>query len=283
MFCALFGISKQAYYKKIKTDRKKTQIQERVKKSVLELRRQLPGSGGRKLHYLLKNKGVDIGRDLLFSWLRSQGLLIYKKKRYTVTTNSKHWMRKYPNIIKGLTINRPEQVWVADITYLDTAEDGNAYLHLITDAYSKQIMGYELCNNMEAASTLKALEMAVKGRKYKNQPLIHHSDRGLQYCSKLYIDYLTENNIAISMTENGSPYDNAVAERVNGILKDEFGLAEQLANHREALLQVNESIQTYNFLRPHWSCYMLTPDQMHQQEFIKIRTYKKTQTTMVDV
>jgi putative transposase len=283
MFCALFGISKQAYYKKIKVDRKRVQVREDAKKSVLELRRQLPGSGTRKLHYLLKNKGISVGRDQLFCWLRSQGLLIYKKRRYTITTNSKHWMRKYPNIIKDLTINRPEQVWVADITYLDTAEDGNIYLHLVTDAYSKQIMGYELCNNMEAASTLKALEMAVNSRKYKELPLIHHSDRGLQYCSKLYIDCLIKNNITISMTENGSPYDNAVAERVNGILKDEFGLAEQLDNYREALLQVKESIHSYNFLRPHLSCYMLTPDQMHQQETIKIKTYKKTQTSLVDV
>ena len=283
MFCALFGISKQAYYKKIKLDRKRTQVHEEAKKSVLELRRQLPGSGTRKLHYLLKNKGISIGRDQLFCWLRSQGLLIYKKRRYTVTTNSKHWMRKHPNIIKCLAINRPELVWVADITYIDTAEDANVYLHLVTDTYSKQIMGYELCNNMEAASTLKALEMAVKSRKYKNLPLIHHSDRGLQYCSKLYIDCLVKNNITVSMTETGSPYDNAVAERVNGILKDEFGLAEQLVNHREALLQVKESIYAYNFLRPHLSCHMLTPDQMHQQQTIKIKTYKKTQTSLVDV
>ena len=270
MFCALFGVSKQAYYKKIKVDRKKAQVCEDAKKSVLELRRQLPGSGTRKLHYLLKNKGISIGRDQLFCWLRAQGLLIYKKRRYTITTNSKHWMRKYPNIIKDITISRPEQVWVADITYLDTAEDGNVYLHLVTDAYSKQIMGYELCNNMEAASTLKALEMAVKSRRYKDLPLVHHSDRGLQYCSKLYIDCLVKNNIIVSMTENGSPYDNAVAERVNGILKDEFGLAELLDNYREALIQVNESIYAYNVLRPHLSCCMLTPDQMHQQDTINI-------------
>lgn len=283
MFCALFGISKQAYYKKIKADKKGMQVHEEAKKSVLELRRQLPKLGTRKLHYVLKSKGISIGRDHLFSWLRLQGLLVYKKRRYTVTTNSKHWMRKYPNIIKVLTVSRPEQLWVADITYLDTAEEGNAYLHLVTDAYSKQIMGYELCNNMEAASTLKALEMAVKSRKYKNLPLIHHSDRGLQYCSKLYIDYLIKNNITISMTENGSPYDNAVAERLNGILKDEFGLAERFSNHTEALLQVKESIHAYNFLRPHLSCHMLTPDQMHQQESIKIKTYKKTQTSLVGV
>ena len=283
MFCALFGFSKQAYYKKIKADKQKKQASEAAQRSMLELRTKMPRLGTRKLHHLLKSNGISIGRDKLFCWLRSQGLLVYKKKRYTITTNSKHWMRKYPNLIKGLVIDRPEQVWVADITYLDTAENGNAYLHLVTDAYSKQIMGYELSNNMEAASTLQALEMAVKIRKYKYRPLIHHSDRGLQYCSKLYIDYLVKNNITISMTENGSPYDNAVAERVNGILKDEFGLSDQLDNHNEALLQVKESIFAYNFLRPHLSCGMLTPDKMHQQETIKIKTYKKAQTSLVDV
>lgn len=283
MFCALFGISKQAYYKKIKADKKKHLVNESAKRSVLELRRRMPRLGTRKLHHLLKSKGISIGRDQLFSWLREDGLLVYKKKRYTVTTNSKHWMRKYPNLIKGLVIKRPEQLWVADITYLDTADDGNIYLHLVTDAYSKQIMGYELCSNMEASSTLKALKMAVKGRIYRNLQLIHHSDRGLQYCSKLYTDYLADNNISISMTENGSPYDNAVAERVNGILKDEFGLAEQLDNQDEASLQVKESIYAYNFLRPHLSCQMLTPEQMHRQKNIKIKTYKKAQTSLVDV
>lgn len=283
MFCALFGISKQAYYKKIKADKKNHQTHEAAKRSVLDLRKLMPRLGTRKLHYLLKSNGISIGRDQLFCWLRAEGLLVYKKKRYTVTTNSKHWMRKYPNRIKGLTINRPEQLWVADITYLDTAEDGNIYLHLVTDAYSKQIMGYELCDNMEATSTLKALKMAIKGRSYPDLSLIHHSDRGLQYCSKLYTHFLVENDITISMTENGSPYDNAVAERVNGILKDEFGLSEQPRNHGEALLQVKESIYAYNTLRPHLSCEMLTPEQMHGQKNIKIITYKKAQTSLVDV
>lgn len=283
MFCVLFGISKQAYYKKIKADIQKHQVNESARRSALEWRRRMPRLGTRKLHYLLKSNGISIGRDQLFCWLRAEGLLVYKKKRYTVTTNSKHWMRKYPNLIKDLVINRPEQLWVADITYLETAEDGNIYLHLVTDAYSKQIMGYELCDNIEADSTLKAVKMAVKGRSYPNQSLIHHSDRGLQYCSKLYTGYLTENNINISMTENGSPYDNAVAERVNGILKDEFGLSEQLDGLSEALLQVKESVYAYNFLRPHLSCQMLTPEQMHGQKSIEIKTYKKAQTSLVDV
>lgn len=193
-------------------------------------------------------------------------------------------MKKYPNLIKDIELSRPEQLWVADITYIDTIEEGNAYLHLITDAYFKQIMGYELCSNMEASSTLKALQMAVKNRQYKELSLIYHSDRGLQYCSKLYTDYLKENNITISMTANSDPYENAIAERVNGILKDEFGLAERLNNIKEAIQQTRQSISIYNNLRPHVSCSMLTPVQMHQQREVKPKRYnKKAQTSLIDV
>jgi transposase InsO family protein len=242
----------------------------------------MPRLGARKLHHVLKHE-LGMGRDKLFSLLRNYGLLICRKRRYTATTNSRHWMRKYPNLVKGIELSRPEQIWVADITYIDTSEDGHGYLHLVTDAYSKQVMGYELCNNMEASSTLKALTMAINNRKY-NGPLIHHSDRGLQYCSKLYTDYLKQHNIAISMTENGDPYENAIAERMNGILKDEFGLAEELNNIEQAGHQAQQSIQIYNTIRPHLSCHMLTPVQMHQQCKLKLPSYnKKAQTSLVDV
>jgi putative transposase len=253
-----------------------------MKEAVLSIRRQMPRLGTRKLHFLLKPGNAMIGRDRLFELLRAEGMLITKRKNYTVTTDSKHWMRKYPNQIKELVLNRPEQLWVADITYIDTV-DGNAYLHLITDAYSKQIMGYELCSNMEAFSTVKALTMALTNRQYKDQLLIHHSDRGLQYCSRVYIDTLMRNNITISMTESGSPYDNAVAERINGILKDEFGLGEKLNGLEEAKVHTEQSINIYNLLRPHLSCQMLTPKQMHKQQNIKVKTYKKTSNTLIGV
>lgn len=201
-------------------------------------------------------------------------MLINRKRKYTVTTNSKHWLRKYPNIARDICLQRPEQLWVADITYIDTL-DGNAYLHLITDAYSKQIMGYELCDNMEAVSTLKALKMALGKRRYKTSELIHHSDRGLQYCSKIYTDCLKENKITISMTENADPYENAVAERVNGILKDEFGLYGKFENILQARELTSQSVEIYNQLRPHLSCSMLTPNQMHQQDKIKLIAFKK--------
>ena len=141
--------------------------------------------------------------------------------------------------------------------------------------YSKKVMGYELCDNMEAASTLKALKMALRNRKYPQSELMHHSDRGLQYCSKLYTDYLNKNRIIISMTENGDPYENAIAERMNGILKDEFGLGERMEDIQQAQRLTQQSIDAYNQLRPHLSCHYLTPEQMHNQQKIRMRTWKK--------
>jgi putative transposase len=275
MFCALFGLSKQAYYKGLSQSRLNEQEALRLRQSVLAALRQLmPRLGTRKLHYLLcKNPETGIGRDRLFSFLRREGLLVGRKRRYTVTTNSKHWLRKYPNLAKGMELVRPEQLWVADITYLDMIE-GHAYLHLVTDAYSKRIMGYELCGDMRAESTLKALRMALGNRKY-NLPLTHHSDRGLQYCSGIYTERLIKDGITISMTENGDPYENAIAERVNGILKDEFGLSDKFEDLEIARKTVHQSIDIYNDLRPHHTCQMLTPKQMHRQDQISLISYKR--------
>lgn len=284
LFCSLFGYTKQAYYKCSTGSRHRYIQEQQAKEAVLQIRRQMPRIGTRKLHFMLKTQfkesKIKVGRDKLFTLLGKEGLLIIKRKKYTVTTNSKHWMHKYPNLIKTLRLHRPEQLWVADITYLETI-DGNSYLHLITDAYSKQIMGYELCNDMEASSTLKALQMAIRNRRYLQEPLIHHSDRGLQYCSKLYVNHLLKGSIQISMTENGDPYENAVAERMNGILKDEFGLGEKMNDLQEAVHQTKQSIETYNHLRPHLSCQYLTPLQMHQQRTITIKTWKKKTSKVV--
>jgi putative transposase len=278
MFCSLFGYTKQAYYKHRTGSEHRQKQDMEVRHSVLQLRRHMPRVGTRKLHYMLHAQPHDdhlkIGRDRLFTLLRHEGLLITKMRRYTVTTNSKHWLRKYPDLIKDLHIHRPEQVWVADITYLDTMGT-HSFLHLITDAYSKKVMGYELSDNMEAISTLKALKMAIAGRQYPDLPLIHHSDRGLQYCSKVYIQYLQKNNVTPSMTENGDPYENAIAERMNGILKDEFGLGERLGEIDEAIEHTTQSVHTYNELRPHLSCQYLTPSQMHKQDKIPRKTWKK--------
>lgn len=276
MFCILFGYSKQAYYKQCKNQQRKTSDQQQLKQSVLQIRQQLPRLGTRKLHYLLKGKH-PIGRDRLFALLREEGLLVSRRKKYTRTTDSSGWMRQYPNLVKDMVPSRPEQLWVADITYMDTL-DGTVYLHLITDAYSKRIMGYEVSENLRATSTCKAFAMAIANRQY--QALIHHSDRGLQYSSKDYTDMAV--GIRISMTETGSPYDNAVAERVNGILKEEFGLAQKLDDLQQAKHYVRQSIALYNSFRPHLSCEMLTPDQMHAQQQVKIKTYKRTPSITTD-
>ena len=192
----------------------------------------------------LQEKNIKMGRDKLFSYLREEHLLVPNRKKYHKTTNSRHWMRKYPNTIKDIKIIRPEQVWVADITYLQVKKK-HYYLHLITDAYSKRIVGFELSDNMLATTTLKALKKAILERVYKEK-LTHHSDRGLQYCSSIYTNMLTDNNINISMTEEYDPYENAVAERVNGILKAEFGLGDIFDNHEQLELQTIQSIALYN-------------------------------------
>ena len=236
----------------------------------------MPRLGTRKLHYLLRNSfaehGVRIGRDALFDLLREEQLLVGKKKRYTKTTNSKHWMKKYPDLVQGKIPGRPQQLWVADITYI-AMDGGFSYLHLITDAYSKKIVGYHLSDDLSAAASLQALKMAV-GQRRCLYGLIHHSDRGLQYCSSLYTSLLKNKNIAISMTQTGSPYDNAVAERVNGILKEEFALDATFTNKQQLITQLNQSVLSYNTKRPHYSNHMLTPVQMHQQQDLKPKTYR---------
>jgi transposase InsO family protein len=216
-----------------------------------------------------------MGRDGLFALLRRESLLVKGKRKYVKTTDSRLWMRQYPNLIKGVEVVRPEQVWVADITYMSVGE-GNAYLHLVTDAYSKKIVGYKFSNSIGHHNTVEALKMAIKGRIYDGA-LIHHSDRGLQYCSKEYTGILKANKVSISMTQDGSPYDNAIAERVNGVLKQEFGLDDEFENLKQAEDQVNESIKLYNSRRPHLSNHYLTPEQMHAQSTIIPRKWHKKQ------
>lgn len=282
--CRQLGYSKQAYYKSLQARKRKRYNINNAKGKVLSLRAQMPRLGTRKLYHLLKEsflkEGISLGRDALFDLLRQEGLLIVKKKRYTKTTNSKHWMRKYSNLVKQLPLKRPEQLWVADITFI-ALENGYCYLHLITDAYSKKIIGYHLSETLAASASIKALHMALTNRS-ASVDLIHHSDRGLQYCSALYTKLLQQNSIAISMTEDGSPYDNAIAERVNGILKDEFGLDEVFENLKQARLQVSQSISNYNDLRPHMSNHLLTPKQMHQQNNLIPKAWHKKTTRTSD-
>lgn len=223
-------------------------------------------------HQLLEHK-VDVGRDALFELLNNRKLLIRNRKRKVITTNSKHWMRKYSNLILDMKIDRPDQVWVSDITYIRFL-NGFIYLSLITDAYSHKIVGFNLRKDMSAEGCVIALEMALAGRTNKSKPLIHHSDRGAQYCCKDYVDRLKENNIAISMTNNGDPYENAIAERVNGIIKQEFSLYSSQVGFEETCRLVEKSINAYNRIRPHSSCDYLTPDQAHQQNGVLTKRWK---------
>lgn len=275
--CCQLGYTKQAYYKSRSSQKRQVINQRLIRQQVLAIRHEMPRLGGLKLYHLLspefKRSNLKIGRDKLFRILREEDLLVRSKKRYAKTTDSRHWMRKHPNLMKDIVPTRPEQYWVADITYLETQEQFY-YLHLLTDAYSKRIMGYELCDNLSAESTVKALQMGISDRRY-NTPMIHHSDRGLQYTSGGYISMLKEADIAVSTTQDGSPYDNAIAERVNGILKDEFGLDEVFDNYAQMVAQTKQSIQIYNNKRPHLSCSMLTPEQMHRQQKIKLKTWRK--------
>lgn len=274
--CRLFGFSKQSYYKRT-TQCKQTFNASAIKKLVLNIRSKLPKTGGRKLHHLIKSDlhsaGIKIGRDRLFQYLREEHLLIPTRKKYHKTTNSRHWMRKYPNLVKNIEINKPEQVWVADITYL-SLQKKHYYLHLITDAYSKKIVGYQLADNLQGKTTLEALNKAISSRRYDHK-LIHHSDRGLQYCAYEYIEKLKENDIAVSMTEQSDPYENAVAERVNGILKAEFMLDVNFESFYRMKKQVVQAINAYNHVRPHFSIGLLTPNKAHLQNEMILKTWKK--------
>ena len=235
----------------------------------------MPRLGTRKLYYLLKDslKNIKVGRDKLFRILKANHLLIIPKKSYHITTNSHHRFRKHKNSVCNLKINRPEQVWVSDITYVGRRENP-IYLALITDAYSKKIVGFNVSNSLSVVGSLKALDMALKSRNYQEQPLIHYSDRGLQYCSNDYQELLNQNGIEASMTEKYDPYENAVAERINGILKQEFSIAKYNMGLKIKKQLIKESIKIYNQERPHLSNYMLTPNQMHQQSKIEMKTYK---------
>jgi len=212
----------------------------------MRIRSKMPRIATRKLFYLtrqdFKELNIKMGRDVLFDFQRAEHLLIKPKKSYIKTTNSKHWMKKYSNLIEHIDIHRPEQIWVSDITYIKSNE-GHHYLSLVTDAYSKRIMRHELSRNLSVEGPLKALNMAIGNRNHSAQKLIHHSDRGLQYCSMDYVSKLLTNQIDISMTQNGDPYENAIAERVNGILKYEFLMIEGFKDYHQAIAAIRDSIK----------------------------------------
>ena len=267
---------RQAYYKSIQASGRKRKEKEVIISLVQQQRVMMTRIGTRKLHYLIKPSldkiGIRCGRDRLNAILKFEGMLVKKKRNYMRTTNSYHRFYKYPNLIKDIEINRAEQVWASDITYIRTGE-GFMYLSLITDLYSKQVVGYELSDNLKTINCINALKEAIKGRKYPERSLIHHSDRGFQYCSPDYTETLESNHIDISMTTKHDPYENAVAERINGTLKNEFDLEDRLPDQKHAEREVNKTIWVYNNLRPHDSCNKLTPIQAHAKENYKLKKW----------
>lgn len=264
--CRLFGLSRQAIYQARARAQQRALELSQIKPLVRNIRMQMPRLGTRKLYHLLKEDfdhlGIKVGRDALFDYLRTEHLLIKPKKNYTKTTYSKHWLKKYPNLLKDRKAVRPEEVFVSDITYIKSRERTH-YLSLVTDAYSRKIMGYYLSDDMSAEHVVKALKMAVKQRR-KSNPLIHHSDRGLQYCSSVYQYELSNNKITPSMTDGYDCYQNALAERVNGILKSEF-LINKCNTGKELEVVIKESIDTYNSQRPHLSLNFKTPNFIHEK------------------
>lgn len=285
--CRLFGKTRHAWYDhrwRMQDSGLKDDI---ILQHVYTIRKSLPRVGTLKLHQMLAPKlaghKINIGRDYLFDLMREHRLDIRRRKRRVITTDSRHWMRRYANLAKTMHIIKPEQLWVSDITYVRMTS-GWGYLSLITDAYSRKIMGYSFRKDLSAQGCLDALRMALDNRMYHGE-LVHHSDRGSQYCCKDYIDLLKENWIAVSMTENGDPYENALAERMNGILKSEFELYNSGAGYTETLRKIRESINAYNQIRPHSSCDYLTPEQAHLREGTlkkrwKVKTLNRNEKTV---
>jgi putative transposase len=265
--CRLLGYTSQAYYQYRAGVISRTLKEDLLVQQVLHQRRLQPRLGTRKLLVMLQPfmdaHQIHIGRDVLFELLRVHGLLIRRRRlNRPRTTFSGHRLKKYADLAKGFKAIRAEELWVSDITYLNLSK-GFAYLSLVTDVYSHKIVGYRLSDELAADGPVAALEMAVKGRK-GDQPLLHHSDRGSQYCSSAYINLLNNHNMGISMTQSGDPRDNAIAERVNGILKQEL-LKEIYPSFRQAGQAVVTAIDIYNRHRPHSSVDMLTPEQAHTQ------------------
>jgi len=262
------GITKQSYSQRLKRERKKEIEREKVIEMVIEYRKKLPKTGTRKLYEYLIPKllelNIKMGRDAVNDLLRNRGMLIKKTKRFFITTDSNHYFYKSPNRLIDLCINHSEQVFVSDITYIKT-DPGHAYLALVTDAYSRKIMGWSLQNNMKVQMVKNALEMAYKNCIFSQKNIIHHSDRGIQYCCPDYSQFAENKGFVLSTTQQYDPYENAIAERINGILKYEFGLINTIKSVEIAQKMVAEAVELYNNERMHWSLDLKTPQEVHLQ------------------
>ena len=272
--CALFGKTRQAYYQRLGY-----QYQEAAEESIIldliaELRKDMGRMGGRKLwHEINEAHPKMISRDKLFDILDKYHLKVHRRKRTVRTTWSESWLHRFPNLVKDLILTAANQVWVSDITYIET-ETGFVYLHLVTDAYSKKIMGWCLSPSLHADATISALQMAIRNAGCDLKGLIHHSDRGCQYCCEKYVKLLQNNGIEISMTQDGDPRDNAIAERLNGILKTEWLYDDHFIGFDDAYRRVAEVINLYNNKRPHLSLNYKTPAEAHLETGEQKRVWK---------
>lgn len=276
-FCRLLGITRQAYYQHFWYQEQLSFEDELIVFEVLKIRKNHRHMGGRKLFELLQpfllEHQIKIGRDRLFDILSANCLLVRRKKKPTITTDSFHRFKKYPNLIRDFIPKRPNHLWVSDITYWKI-RNGFTYISFVTDAYSRKIVGYHLADSLQTSETIQALKMAISNLADDQLQLIHHSDRGTQYCSNEYIKLLEANNIGISMTENGDPLENAIAERVNGIIKEEYLDDYQIEDIQEAKELLDAVIKLYNNERPHMSIGNLTPNQVHQNNLKTEKLWK---------
>ena len=265
--CDEFGMHRQSFYEWMHRKDDKAITYKIVLEEVSRIRDKVPQLGTSKLYFLLKDflldNDIKMGRQALNSLLKKNNMLVYRTRKKPYTTNSNHPFRKYPNLIKGMIAERPDEIWVSDITYIAMPQ-GFSYLSLLTDAYSRKIIGWAFQDSLKASGPVEALKQAIYGRRYPRKSLIHHSDRGMQYCCHEYINLLNRYKIQISMTENGDPYENPLAERMNGILKEEF-LLRGFHSYPLAYKRVHESIGIYNNFRPHGSLENRTPNQVYEK------------------
>ncbi len=267
--CGWFGITRQAYYQNSWAGIGTSIEEDLVLKEVLRVKNSHPAMGARKMHDILQpfllDHQIKLGRDGLFDLLAAHRLLVKKHKRRVQTTWSSHWLRKYANLIRGFEPTAPNQLWVSDITYWKI-KNKNTYITFITDAFSHKIVGYHLAETMETIESVQALNMALKSLGGPESQLIHHSDRGVQYCSSMYVNRLQDYQIQISMTENGDPLENAIAERVNGIIKEEYLHYYSVTSTKQGKEMLKKTVLLYNQERPHLSIDNLTPSYLHDSK-----------------
>ena len=265
--CKKTGMSSQNYYKGYKVRKKKQADSKWIKQMVMRERSQQTRLGGKKLYKMLKSAmrkaGIDVGRDIFLQAYKNEGLALKPLRRKPRTTNSRHRMPVFPNQFKDMDLTAPDQAWVSDMTYIGTNQ-GFLYLSLITDAWSRKIVGFHGGDTLETQGCLTALNKALRGLKGKQKP-VHHSDRGCQYCSNMYVEKLRKNGLGISMTEKNHCAENAMAERVNGILKQEYGLGFQFRTKAQALRAINQAVELYNTRRPHMALKYKTPEEVHRR------------------